>query len=456
MNFVRQADCIDMLFRFAVELAAAGRLGPFAGDHQINRGSGGSRGFAIPDRGHQHVDGLAFALAHLRFLALGQRFALFRSGFLRGFRTLDRDFRSRARPVRDDRRNTFLRFVGFAPVTGTENRISRQWIFIIFLVILFLSVVFLRYKNRLRLLCGKAGYIFLALLFQIFPVHAARFGEQIGEQKTGIPAFPAGRAFAAPFFRPRQARQQRGEPVIQRFAEFAYAHGFQLPALDAADVIENIILNLRRKRRDRFVVRNRHIAEGLALHRLLPEFGKIQQIEPARHPARRVADLRGKAVQRREFFPHGIEFGDLFRQREIRMLVRKVGVDLRITVDQDRILTEFEFREFEVEQRQKTAAAVVHRIVVIRIVFQLLQRNRLQQRLQAFVQPAFDARTQVHVIRFVVGTVRFTLNSTDGKFRVHVLLSFRVEDIPSGISRLTSQGREIPRFADQSPGALRR
>jgi len=62
----------------------------------------------------------------------------------------------------------------------------------------------------------------------------------------------------------------------------------------------------------------------------------------------------------------------------------------------------------------------------------------------------------VHVIRFVVGTVRFTLNSTDGKFRVHVLLSFRVEDIPSGISRLTSQGREIPRFADQPPGALRR
>ena len=138
------------------------------------------------------------------------------------------------------------------------------------------------------------------------------------------------------------------------------------------------------------------------------------------------------------------------------MLVRQIGVDLRIAVDQDRILTEFEFREFEVEQRQKTAAAVVHRIIVIGIVFQLLQRDRLQQRLQAFVQPAFDVRTQVHVIRFAVGTVRFTLNSTDGKFHVHVLLSFRVEDIPSGISRLTSQGREIPRFADQPPGALRR
>ena len=121
------------------------------------------------------------------------------------------------------------------------------------------------------------------------------------------------------------------------------------------------------------------------------------------------------------------------------MLVRQIGVDLRIAVNQDRLLTEFEFREFEVEQRQKTAAAVVHRIVVIRIVFQLLQRNRLQQRLQAFVQPAFDARTQVHVIRFVVSTVRFTLNSTDGEFHVHVLLSFRVEDIPSGISRLISQ-----------------
>ena len=139
------------------------------------------------------------------------------------------------------------------------------------------------------------------------------------------------------------------------------------------------------------------------------------------------------------------------------MLVRQIGVDFRIAVDQDRILTEFEFREFEVEQRQKTAAAVVHRIIVIGIVFQLLQRDRLQQRLQAFVQPAPDARTQVHVIRFVVGTVRFTLNSTDGKFRVHVLLSFFcVEDIPSGISRLTSHGREIPRFADQPPGALRR
>ena len=137
-----------------------------------------------------------------------------------------------------------------------------------------------------------------------------------------------------------------------------------------------------------------------------------------------MSDFRSQCLHGGEAFPERNQFCDLLRQRKIGVLVGKIGIDFRIAVNQNCLLTKFDFGKLEINQCQEPPPAIFHHIIIIGIALQHFKCDCLEQRFQTFVNPAFDAGTQVHIIRFVAGSVRNTQNSVHLDFCTHTLDSF--------------------------------
>ena len=132
-----------------------------------------------------------------------------------------------------------------------------------------------------------------------------------------------------------------------------------------------------------------------------------------------MTDFRGQSIQCLEAFSESKEFGNFFCERQIRVLVGKICIDFRITVNQNSFLAEFDFRDFEVSQCHETSPSIFNNVIVIGVAYQGFQGDGLQQGFQTVCNAVLNRGSQMHIVGFVVSSVRDALNSIHLDFAVH-------------------------------------